>query len=344
MRNGTYVTSKTVGFNDSNPMAVALRNAMAKHYGFTSSDDPFEFQRQMIEAKAKAIAAETEVKNRRRENAAFKAAEAAELAADQQAQSGNTSQICKNRRRLGTSRVIAGGIAPLSARNKQRESTAEAILRLNRLLEMAEARDQRRKYGKWGRAYVKANAPESDYAAIRRQHQVQPERHKAIDIEREQLIDELQRLDAFAGEFMLVYDVHELRRTLRRAKRLRGIADGNTSAIQSSKADNPLRFDGFTVGEDERERVAFTIRRMRAQLPMNWEHCSLYELLNHLRNVCIAQGRKWFSELWPTGQPFPAVLPTVVKTEIIPEPKPEPVNSAVERLWLAIFGSLGAGN
>lgn len=344
MRNGNYITSKTAGFNDSNPMAVALRNAMAKRYGFTSSDDPFEFQRQMIEAKAKAIAAETEEKNRRRENAAFKAAEAAELAADQQAQTGDTNQTCKNRRRSGNSRVIAGGIAPLSARRKQRESTAEAILRLNRLLEMAEARDQRRKYGKWGRAYVKANAPESDYAAIRRQHQVQPERQKAIDIEREQLIDELVRLNAFVGEFILTYDVHELRRALHRAKKLRGIANRNTSAVQSAKADKPLRFEGFTVGEGDRERVAFTIRRMRAQLPMNWEQCSLYELLNHLHNVCMAQGRKWSSELWPTGQPLPAVLPTIVKTEIIPEPKLEPLDSAVERLWIAIFGSLGAGN
>jgi len=341
MRNGTYVTSKTVGFNDSNPMAVALRNAMAKHYGFTSSDDPFEFQRQLIEAKAKAIASEMQVKHRAREIAAHKAAV---LAAEQQAQTEDKNQTHKNRRRSGNSRVIAGGIAPLSARKKQRESTAEGIRRLNHLLEMAEARDQRRKYGKWGRAYVKANAPESDYAAIRRQHQAQPERQKAIDIEREQIIDELQRLNAFAGEFMLAYDVFELRRALHRAKKLRGIANRNTSAVQSAKADKPLRFEGFTVGEDERERVAFTIRRMRAQLPMNWEQCSLNELFNHLRNVCMAQGRKWFSELWPTSQPLPAVLPTIVKTEIITEPKLEPVDSAVECLWIAIFGSLGAGN
>ncbi|HOX87887.1 MAG TPA: hypothetical protein PLY04_18055 [bacterium] len=344
MRNGTYITSKTAGFNYSNPMAVALRSAMAKHYGFTSSDDPFEFQRHLIEAKAKAIAAEMEAKHKERETEKPKVAKAAELAANQQAQTGDTNQAHKNRQRPENNRVFAGGIAPLSARKKQRESTADAIRRLNHLLEMAEARDQRRKYGKWGRAYINANAPESDYAALRRQHQTRPELRKEIDVEREQIIDELQRLNAFAGEFMLAYDVYELRRTLRRAKKLRGIADGNTSAIQSSKADKPLRFDGFTVGEDERERVAFTIRRMRAQLPMNWEYCSLYELLNHLRTVCIAQGRKWFSELWPTSQPFPAVLPTVVKTEIIPEPKPEPVNSAVERLWLAIFGSLGAGN
>jgi len=344
MRTETYVTSKTAGFSYNTPMAVALRDAMAKHYGFTSSDDPFEFQRQLIESKAKAIAAEMEAKNKARECEKPKDAKAAESAVSQQTQAGDKNRAHRNRRRPESCRVFAGGIAPLSARRQRRETTAETIQRLHHLLEMAEARDQRRKYGKWGRAYVKANTPESDYTVIRRQHQAQFECRKETDIEREQIIDELQQLNAFAGEFMLTYDVYELRRALRRAKKLRGIADRNASTAHSFKADKPTMFEGFVVSEDERERVAFTIRRMRAQLPMNWELCSLYELLNHLRNVCMTQGRKWFTELWPTGKPSPAVLPIVVKSERIPESKPEPVDSAVERLWTAIFGNSGAGN
>jgi len=325
-------------------MAVAMKGAMAKNYGFTPADDPFEFQRQLIQAKAKAIAAETEVRNKAREIDKLNVAKAAELAANQQAQSVDTNQSDKNHQRPANGHVFVGEAAPLSARKKQRESTAEAMRRLNHLLEMAEARDQRRKYGKWGRAYVKANTPESDYTVIRRQHQAQFECRKETDIEREQIIDELQQLNAFTGEFMLAYDVYELRRALRRAKKLRGISERSASTAPVAKPKQSIKLDGYVVREDERERVVFTIRRMRAQLPLDWEHCSLYELLNHLRNACAAQGRKWFSELWPIGKPTPAVLPTVVKSEIISESKPEPVDSAVERLWTAIFGNSGAGN
>lgn len=344
MKSALYISTQTAGYKSSNPMAVQMRQAMASMYGFVPSDDPFEFQRQLIKAKAKAIAVEIEAKEKARKAEARKAARAVNAAEHQEISMIKTEEATQPRQRPITCQVMAGEIAPLSARKKRRESTAETIQRLHHLVEMAEARDQRRKYGKWGRAYVKANAPESDYAAIRRQHQAQLERRKEINAEREQLIDELQRLNAFAGEFMLAYDVNELHRALRRAKKLRGIVDRCASTASWVQADKPLKFDGFVIGEDERERVAFTLRRMRAQLPMNWENCSLYELLNHLRSVCVAQGRKWFAELWPTGQLIPAVLPTIVKTEIILEPKSEPVDSAVERLWIAIFGSIGAGS
>lgn len=346
MKSALRITTKSAGFNSSNPMALKMREALGQAYGFEPSADPFEFQRQMIEAKANAIAAELKEKEKLRKAEARKAARAAQKAetlARKERQAEEAKEAEMIRKRLSGVRIIAGSPAPVPAPKRTMESTAEIVQRLDEIVQRAEEREMRRQFGKYNRRRIEAETAESDYAAIRREHQTQPGRQKQADIEREQLIDELQRLNAFAGEFMLAYDVYELRRALRRAKKLRGIAEHNASAAPGGEANKPIRFDGYSVGEDERERVVFTIRRMRAQLPRNWDSCSLYELLNHLRNICTSQGRKWFAELWPTCQPTPVVLPTVVKTEIVPEPKAELVDASVERLWTALFGGLGAG-
>lgn len=368
MKSSLYITTKTAGFDSGNPMALKMREALGKAHGFEPSADPFEFQRQMVIAKAKAVEAEAK-RNERNRKARERRAMLAAMPKCPNCKGHKVSIIEDNVhscsdcgcqwvfRGSAAAAEVEGEKAPVhhsrtrfvntsrtvELNSRPMEPVGDAIRRLQQVVQQAEEREARRQYGRWGRAKVEADAPESDYTALRRQHQVQPERQKAVDIEREQLIDELVRLNAFSGEFMLAYDTHELRRALRRAKGLRGIAEKSAGTSPSGEANKPIRFGGYSVGEDERERVVFTIRRLRAQLPRNHESVSLYELLNHLRNVCEKTGRKWFAELWPAAQPVQSVLPKVVKTEIIPEPKTELVDPKIERLWTAIFGQLGAG-
>jgi len=366
MKSSLYISTKTAGFDSGNPMALKMREALGQAYGFEPSNDPLEFQRQMVVAKAKAIEAEAKRKEKNRKARERRAMLAAmpkcpnckshnvSIAEDRvhscsdcgcqwtfkagaaKAEAEKAAVRQSNTRFVNTSRDVQLNSRPT-------EPVADAIRRLQQVVQQAEEREARRQYGRWGRAKVEADAPESDYAAIRREHQTRPEAKKEVNDERERLIDELVRLGAFSGEFMLTYDTHELRRALRRAKGLRGIAEKSAGKAPSGEAGKPIRFGGYSVGEDERERVVFTIRRLRAQLPMNHESVSLYELLSHLRNVCEKAGKKWFAELWPTAQPIATVLPKVTKTEIAPEPKAEFVDPKVERLWTAIFGQLGAG-
>jgi ribosomal protein L37AE/L43A len=366
MKSSLYITTKTAGFDSGNPMALKMREALGKACGFEPSDDPFEFHRQMVVAKAKAIEAEAKRNERNRKARERRAMLAAMpkcpnckgrnvgIAEDRthscsdcgcqwtfkagaaKAEAEKAAVHHSRTRFVNTSRTVELNSRPM-------EPVGDAIRRLQQVVQQAEEREARRQYGRWGRAKVEADAPESDYTAIRREHQTRPEATKKVGDERERLIDELVRLNAFSGEFMLAYDTHELRRALRRAKSLRGIAEKSAGASPSGEANKPIRFGGYSVGEDERERVVFTIRRLRAQLPRNHESVSLYELLNHLRNVCEKAGKKWFAELWPTAQPIATVLPKVTKTEIAPEPKAELVDPKIERLWTAIFGQLGAG-
>ena len=56
MKSSLYISTKTAGFDSGNPMALKMREALGQAYGFKPSNDPLEFQRQMVVAKAKFAA------------------------------------------------------------------------------------------------------------------------------------------------------------------------------------------------------------------------------------------------------------------------------------------------
>ena len=351
MKSALYVSTQSSGFSSSNPMAVQMRQALAKQYGFVASDDPFEFSRQIVEAKAKVIAAEIKAKDKLRktetENTA-RAAKQAIITAHKEPQAWEADKKEQIQRGWLTSRIInTSKNIPLVSHKHDTETVVEKMKRLKEVVQQAEECEMRRQYGRWGRASKeKPEAPRSPWTELRQAHLVNTVKTSNETAERDQIINELQELDAFRGEFMFNYSVFDLRKELMRAKKLHRVV---VHQAEQAPASN-VTFEGYLIGEDERERVIFTTRRVRGQLPKNTDKTPIVELLTNLKAQCERKGLKWFAELWPNAtQVLCPVAPQGLRLEIsapkeVVWPIVDSIEPTVERLWTAIFGSLGTGN